>query len=442
MKIRTIKPEFWSSTTIARLSRDARLFFIGLWCAADNGGRMLGSPKQLAGLLYPHDEDVGGADISRWLTELEGLGLVQRYTADGRALLQVVGFSEHQKVDARWPSRLPPPAHAEDSRELSERSPNSRENSPSPRPTLAECSPEPREDSACTRPTLAGTQPLRNGIENLELRVGVSAPSAPHTHTEGAAEPPSPEETPESRAYLAERAKVVADGRRQRAEHKAASQAILGRPRSAEALLAMAVTVLSDGRVSACDQDHPGARPLRDVWRERYPQFDGRGTPRRRSLEEFVDALWSSSMTHVWDGTGSAYLARWATWLGADAEKIRRAWEQDGGANAADPERAAAKRRWLEKKARGDVPPFETWFVESWKRGHDHADVDDADLPDFDAPAPPRTGPPLGRGSGRPTPPPTHAKPPTYDDAPEAKAAADAAFAAMRAATSHAKGTL
>ncbi len=38
-RIRTTKPEFWSSAQIIELSRDARLLFIGMWNFCDDNGR-------------------------------------------------------------------------------------------------------------------------------------------------------------------------------------------------------------------------------------------------------------------------------------------------------------------------------------------------------------------------------------------------------------------
>ena len=37
-RIRTIKPQFWDDLKIGRLSRDARLLYIGLWNFADDLG--------------------------------------------------------------------------------------------------------------------------------------------------------------------------------------------------------------------------------------------------------------------------------------------------------------------------------------------------------------------------------------------------------------------
>lgn len=108
-RIRTIKPDFWQHPRVTRVSRDARLYFLGLLNEADDEGRLRYSGKRLAGVLFSDDDDVDGRLIDGWTVELENAGLVARYTIDGAPLLLVVGFTEHQKINRPTPSRLPAP---------------------------------------------------------------------------------------------------------------------------------------------------------------------------------------------------------------------------------------------------------------------------------------------------------------------------------------------
>jgi hypothetical protein len=55
-RIRTIKPEFPQSESLARVSRDARLCFVALWTICDDAGRARGNGRMLASLLFPYDE--------------------------------------------------------------------------------------------------------------------------------------------------------------------------------------------------------------------------------------------------------------------------------------------------------------------------------------------------------------------------------------------------
>lgn len=108
-RIRTIKPDFWQHPKVTAASRDARLYFLGLLNEADDEGRMRYSGKRLAGVIFPDDDDVTGAEIDLWTAELENVGLVVRYVVDDAPLLLILGFTEHQKINRPSPSRLPAP---------------------------------------------------------------------------------------------------------------------------------------------------------------------------------------------------------------------------------------------------------------------------------------------------------------------------------------------
>jgi len=116
-RIRTIKPDFWTDEKIVELSAFARLLFIGLWNFADDEGRMVCSPKRIKMQILPADP----ADSPRLLDELSGAKLIERYVVDGIEYLEINNFARHQKIDKRFPSKLPkkpkfPPTSAETSR--------------------------------------------------------------------------------------------------------------------------------------------------------------------------------------------------------------------------------------------------------------------------------------------------------------------------------------
>lgn len=132
-RIRTIKPEYWGHPKTMRVSRDARLLFLGLLNESDDAGRQLGSAKRIAGAIFPHDADVDADVVARWLAELDGVGLIHQYCVDGVAYLCIPGFATHQKVSHPTPSRLPGPTAARlqsDSGEIPERLPNNSGASP------------------------------------------------------------------------------------------------------------------------------------------------------------------------------------------------------------------------------------------------------------------------------------------------------------------------
>jgi hypothetical protein len=105
-RIRTIKPEFPHSESMATVSRDARLTFILLWTIADDHGRLRGNPQLLASLLFPYDEDAS-AKIELWLMELDREGCIARYAIDGRMFVQISKWSSYQKIDHPTASRIP-----------------------------------------------------------------------------------------------------------------------------------------------------------------------------------------------------------------------------------------------------------------------------------------------------------------------------------------------
>jgi hypothetical protein len=106
-RIRTIQPNFPRSTSMTRVSRDARLLFILLWTVVDDAGRARAVPDGLAALLYASDSDAPTC-LPGWLDELEREGCIERYAASGGEHLRVVNWRRHQYVQRPTPSRLPP----------------------------------------------------------------------------------------------------------------------------------------------------------------------------------------------------------------------------------------------------------------------------------------------------------------------------------------------
>lgn len=107
MRIRTIKPEFWGSESIGRLSRDARLLFIALISFADDSGRGRGVFPALSGQLFPYDPDAR-EKLPDWFAELEREEMVRRYKGpDGNTYYDIPNWLKHQKIEKPSPSKLP-----------------------------------------------------------------------------------------------------------------------------------------------------------------------------------------------------------------------------------------------------------------------------------------------------------------------------------------------
>lgn len=107
-RIRTIKPEFFTSEDIVSLSPLARLLYIAIWCEADKEGRLVWKPKTLKLRYFPADD----CDIEELCGEIIGAGLVRLY---GEGLAFVPGFAKHQHVNPRESaSDLPVPSGVKD----------------------------------------------------------------------------------------------------------------------------------------------------------------------------------------------------------------------------------------------------------------------------------------------------------------------------------------
>lgn len=107
-RIRTIKPAFWSSGDIHRLTRDARLLYIGLWNFADDEGRFLASLNRINGDVFPLD-DIPNSRVKRWFDELVAGGQLHLYEVDGVAYAHIPTWEAHQKINRAYPSQLPEP---------------------------------------------------------------------------------------------------------------------------------------------------------------------------------------------------------------------------------------------------------------------------------------------------------------------------------------------
>lgn len=118
-RIRSVKPEFWSSEQVMECSPMARLMFIGLWNFCDDAGNHVASAKTIKAEIFPGD-DISSVDVQRLLDELSSNGLIAFYTSDSKEFLHVTGWKKHQKIDK--PTYKHPPFSADARRALDESS--------------------------------------------------------------------------------------------------------------------------------------------------------------------------------------------------------------------------------------------------------------------------------------------------------------------------------
>ena len=102
-RIRTIKPEFFTSEDIVSLSPLARLLYIALWCEADKEARLVWKPKTFKMRYFPADN----CDIDSLCQELLAAHLVVLY---GEGFAHIPAFKAHQHINPRESaSQLPEP---------------------------------------------------------------------------------------------------------------------------------------------------------------------------------------------------------------------------------------------------------------------------------------------------------------------------------------------
>jgi len=107
-RIRTIKPEFFTSEDIVSLTPLARLLYVALWCEADREGRFEWKPKTFKMRYLPGDN----CDIDVLASELIEVGVVQLYEVDDKRYAEIPCFKKHQVINNREsesliPSRVP-----------------------------------------------------------------------------------------------------------------------------------------------------------------------------------------------------------------------------------------------------------------------------------------------------------------------------------------------
>jgi len=104
-KIRTVKPSFFMSRAVKKLTDEQKLVWLGLWPNADDEGRMLDEPEIIAGQLWALSKSA--VKIDRILDGLDDADRIIRYEVAGERFIQVTGWHEHQKITRVATSLIP-----------------------------------------------------------------------------------------------------------------------------------------------------------------------------------------------------------------------------------------------------------------------------------------------------------------------------------------------
>jgi hypothetical protein len=101
MRIRTVKPEFFTHEALWELERETglpvRVAYVGLWCCADREGRFKWEPRRLGVQILPYDE----VDFSRVLHALTTRAFVVKYRVNDACFGCIPSFPKHQIINNR-----------------------------------------------------------------------------------------------------------------------------------------------------------------------------------------------------------------------------------------------------------------------------------------------------------------------------------------------------
>ena len=109
-RIRTIKPEFFTSEDIVSLAPLTRLLYIALWCEADKEGRLAWKPFTFKLRYFPGDS----CDIASMCDELVKEKLIKLY---GDGLAYIPKFKTHQHINPRESASILPDPDASTTRQ-------------------------------------------------------------------------------------------------------------------------------------------------------------------------------------------------------------------------------------------------------------------------------------------------------------------------------------
>lgn len=108
---RQIKGSFWSDPDLVyELTREQRMFFIGLTQLAEDSGCLEYDPRSFKILLYPADTDITPEILTEWTEKIIEMGKLIPYEVEGKQYLFIKNFHKHQSLRIQTPPELPLPS--------------------------------------------------------------------------------------------------------------------------------------------------------------------------------------------------------------------------------------------------------------------------------------------------------------------------------------------
>lgn len=117
-RIRSIKPQFFTSLSNARLTLAQQRTYAGLLTHCDDAGRCIDSAAVIRGALWPHPvvEVYGEEGRERTIVAVEDdlatlakEDKIIRYQRGDNPLIQVTNWRDHQVINRPSKSKYPPP---------------------------------------------------------------------------------------------------------------------------------------------------------------------------------------------------------------------------------------------------------------------------------------------------------------------------------------------
>lgn len=90
---RNIKPDLFKNELLGDADPLLTILFTGLWCLADKEGKLLDRPKRIKAEIFPYRDLT---DFNGYLTVLQQLGFIDRYSVGEVAIIKVLEFNKHQ----------------------------------------------------------------------------------------------------------------------------------------------------------------------------------------------------------------------------------------------------------------------------------------------------------------------------------------------------------
>lgn len=107
-RIRTIKPDFFTSPDVAQASHAVRLFYQALWCWADDFGIGETNINGLLGFAFPDSDGFTAQDLRRFCADCAQHFGITFYTVRGRHYYAIPTWEKHQKLERRTDRRKHP----------------------------------------------------------------------------------------------------------------------------------------------------------------------------------------------------------------------------------------------------------------------------------------------------------------------------------------------